>query len=623
MTIKYFLKRLMPFAVIFFAVQTFMRMVLTAYSFGGAGFSAFNFLKIFSVGLYFDTAVFSYFSVPFLLYMLVLPAKYHLGRFDRAVTTIFLFLFCNLVIFTGISEWFFWDEFTTRFNFIAVDYLVYTHEVIGNIIESYPTVPIFVSILLVCGSLTYFCRRIICAQQKPALAFLRRTKWVAVLFILPLLAYLAVNQDQSRISENEIANELAGNGINGLFHAFFNNELDYKHFYVTRNDADVNRDIQKLLDTKTLNFVESTGVTRLVRSAKPEQHKNVIIVVIESFSADYMTTFGNPNHLTPAIDDLSKKSLFFTELYATGTRTVRGLEAVALSVPPTPGQSILRRPGNENMSSIGFVFKDRGYDTKFIYGGHGYFDNMNYFFKHNGFDIVDRNDLADSEVTFSNAWGACDEDLFSRVLVESDKSFAEKKPFMDVVMTTSNHRPYTFPASFDAKDLKGRNAGVHYTDKAIGKFLEKAKTKPWFNDTVFVFVADHTASSAGRVALDPDKYHIPLIIYAPGFIKPQRVDTLASQIDLAPTLLGLLNFSYYSKFYGQDLTDAKNIRPRAFISNYQKMGLLENDTLTILEPQQKSTGPAVDDAVTYYQSASNWKNQLKKFNNTVVVTKAS
>jgi len=349
-----------------------------------------------------------------------------------------------------------------------------------------------------------------------------------------------------------------------------------------------------------------------------------MLVMIESLSASYMGIYGDNKNLTPHIDALTKKSLFFSHFFATGTRTVRGMEAVTMSVPPTPGRSIVKRPDNHHMFGMGWVFKDRGYDNKFIYAGHGYFDNMNDYFGHNGFQIVDRNSFKDNEVTFSNVWGVCDEDLFDKSIQEADKSYADKKPFFSFIMTTSNHRPYTYPdGKIDIPSHTGRWGGVKYTDYAIHAFLEKAAKKPWFDDTLFVFVADHNGGSAGKNDLPLYRYKIPLIIYAPAIVKAQNITKVSSQIDLAPTLLSMLHWDYKSKFYGKDIL-SDDFKPRALIGTYQKLGLYQNNKLTILTPDAsaktykvkalklKSTEyeevpidkKDLDDAVGYYQSAS-------------------
>jgi len=309
--------------------------------------------------------------------------------------------------------------------------------------------------------------------------------------------------------------------------------------------------------------------------------------MMESMSAKFMAAFGNRDALTPNLDRLAASGLFFNNFYATGTRTVRGMEAVTLSIPPTPGRSIVKRPHNDNLFSAGFLFRDRGYDTTFFYSGYGYFDNMNAFFGNNGFDIVDRSGLASDEITFANIWGVCDEDIYRRAVKEFDHSAASGRPFFGFIMTTSNHRPYTYPVGkIDIPPLTGRAGGVKYADYAIGAFMAEVQKHPWFHNTVFVFVADHCAASAGRNELPLYRYHIPAIIYQPALVQPKTIKTLASQIDLIPTVLGLLHWNYRSKFFGRDILRADFV-PRALIGNYQKLGYFKNGNLTILNERQQ------------------------------------
>ncbi|MGY8831832.1 MAG: LTA synthase family protein, partial [Pseudomonadales bacterium] len=230
----------------------------------------------------------------------------------------------------------------------------------------------------------------------------------------------------------------------------------------------------------------------------------------------------------------------FSKFYATGTRTDRGLEAITLSIPPTPGRSIVKRIGREaGYASLGQQFAAQGYDSAFLYGGRGYFDNMNAFFGGNGYRIVDQSSVAEADIAFKNAWGMSDEDLYKQALKIADADHAAGKPFFLQLMTTSNHRPYTYPEGrIDIPSGDGREGAVKYTDYAIGQLLAQVREKPWFKDTLFVFVADHTAGSAGKEDLPVANYHIPLFIYAPEHIEPREFTDVVSQIDLAPTLLG-------------------------------------------------------------------------------------
>ena len=221
----------------------------------------------------------------------------------------------------------------------------------------------------------------------------------------------------------------------------------------------------------------------------------------------------------------------------------------------------------------------------FVYGGRGYFDNMNAFFGGNGYRIVDQSSVPEAEMHFKNAWGMSDEDLYAHTIKLADADHAIGKPFFLQLMTTSNHRPYTYPQGVSiSRPGSGRDGAVKYTDYAIGEFLAQARQKPWFAQTIFIFVADHTAGSAGKEDLPVANYHIPLFIYAPGFIAPREVPVVTSQIDLAPTLLGLLNFDYTSTFFGRNvLSDDKP--GRAVIGNYQHLGLFDGN-LAILSTRR-------------------------------------
>ncbi|MEZ5974462.1 MAG: LTA synthase family protein [Planctomycetota bacterium] len=260
--------------------------------------------------------------------------------------------------------------------------------------------------------------------------------------------------------------------------------------------------------------------------------------------------------------------------------------------PPTPGRSIVKRPGCDSLDSIGWALKDHGVKATFLYGGYGYFDNMNFFFSTNGFHVVDRADLAEDEVRFANAWGVCDEDMLARSIKEARADHAAGQRFFQLVMTTSNHRPYTYPQVVDIPSGSGRDGAVQYTDFAIGTYLDAAAAEPWFVDTLFVITGDHCASSAGKRALNIEKHHIPLLLYAPGQMPAQRISTLGSQIDIAPTLIGLLDIEHTAQWFGHDLQ--RGGPPRAFVGNYQTLGLFDGQNLGYLAAAREGGCLAVD-----------------------------
>ena len=582
--------------------------------------------EIYAVGAFYDLVAISYIIVPFVLYILLIPKKIWIHKTHRYITYIFTYILLYLLIFYSFSEWFFWDEFGVRFNFIAVDYLVYTTEVIGNIRESYPMGILLSVVAFLAGIIFYillklkYINKII--EDKSTLK--QRLKPALLYFFLPILFFNFVTQDYAKISKNKYNNELAKDGLYALFSAFRNNTLDYDSFYMTQDEDKVIKNLRKIVKSQDTLKDGDKGIFRSIKKEGEEKNYNVMMIVVESLSGEFLESLNGFKGLTPNLDSLAKKSIFFDKFYATGTRTIRGMEAITLSVPPTAGRSIVKRPDNHNMFSSGFIFKNKGYETKFIYGGHGYFDNMNEFFSNNGFDIVDRSDFTDEEDTFHTIWGVCDENLMDKALSEADKSYKAHKPFMSFIMTTSNHRPYNFPdGRIDMPSHSGRDAAVKYTDFAIGKFLKDAESKPWFKNTIFVVVADHCASSSGETDLPIDKYQIPLFIYSPEIIKPKRISKLSSQIDIMPTIFSLLNWSYDSKFYGQDVL-SKNFDERALMGTYQLLGLYKKNVLSILSPGKKIQGyepiqsdifntkykeidvplELKDEIISYYQGAS-------------------
>ncbi len=583
-------------------------------------------LGLYGIGLVYDLGFLFYAALPLTLYLVLCPAWLWHRRWHRRLLHGLVGVSLFAMLFTALAEWLFWDEFGVRFNFIAVDYLVYSDEVVANILESYPVYPLLASLAVLAASGALLLRRpVASALGAPLLAWRGRFSALAMGFSLVTLSALALDQQfPQRTGGNAYQRELAGNGPYQFFAAFRNNELDYPQFYATLPEEQVARVLQREVAAPGEPFLgrDPQDPHRRIENPGRPRRLNVVLVTVESLSAKYLGSFGDRRGLTPNLDRLRRESLFFSRFYATGTRTTRGLEAITLSVPPTPGRSIVKRIGHETgYASLGEQLREQGYDSVFVYGGRGYFDNMNAFFAGNGYRVVDQADVAPRDIHFSNAWGMADEDLYAQALKLADADHAAGQPFFLQLMTTSNHRPYTYPEGrIDIPSGSGREGAVKYTDYAIGRFLEAARHKPWFERTLFVFVADHTAGSAGKEDLPVANYHIPLFIYAPGLVAPREYSGLASQIDLAPTLLGLLNLDYTSTFFGQDLLHGRG-PGRALIGNYRHLGLFDGSSLVILGPRRDirrhddalgasreapagSDDPLVQRAIGYYQGAS-------------------
>jgi len=595
------------FAVTFLVFAFIIRLSLYSWSFTNIDFSILNLIKIFLVGFLFDIGSLSYILVFYSIYLLLFPKKFYGSLFDRITINVTYSIVLFFIIFSFLSEITFWEEYQKRFNFIAVDYLLYTYEVIQNINQSYP-IPLIVAILLV---VTFISIKI--AKNKNAFkATFNNTnsftvKIIPTLFWVLILSsfHLNVKNNHAEIFSNQYENEITKSGFYSFFAAYHKNELNYNDFYETSPSEIVFNEIRNLVTSEKDSLTHITkSIKRIIFNEGEEQTPNVIFIGLESISAKFMTRFGNEKNLIPAIDSLAKESIFFTNLQATGTRTIRGIEALTLSIPPTPGRSIVKRENNNNIYTIGEIFKQKGYTRTFFYGGDGHFDNMNIFFANNGFDIVDRkkkhrfNDkfptkrtqIKDDEVTFENAWGICDGDLYNKVLSEADKQHKLKKPFFNFIITSSNHKPYTYPNSIvDIPSGTNRDGALKYTNFTFQQFFKEAKNKPWFKNTVFVVVSDHCAYSAGRTEINIESYHVPAFIYNLQNIKPIEVHKLSSQIDIFPTLFGYLNWTYKSNFFGKDIRKMQPSEERALIANHRKLGLLKGDKLLVLNNHKSHT----------------------------------
>ncbi|MFD2100606.1 LTA synthase family protein [Flagellimonas iocasae] len=602
MHLKLFPKRyalINAFAILFLGLSLLMRLSFLIMDFSEVDHSLFGLIKIFFTGLFFDLGTVSFFYGVASLYFLLFPKRFYGSLLDRILVYFGFSLALLIVYFSFFAEITFWDEFQRRFNFIAVDYLIYTYEVVKNINESYP-LPLLIGgmLLMVLATVWIFKQKGLFNKAFSASEGFQ-AKLVPFVVVMAIMSFYttSIENDSAENSENRYNNELSKAGIYSFFSAFRNNELSYTDFYKTIPEKQALHKVQEEVSGPLDSLLEpEDNILRAIKGGV-EKKPNIILICVESLSANYLGIFGNEKQLTPNLDSIAKAETYFSSLYATGTRTVRGMEAITLSIPPTPGRSIVKRKHNQNLFTIGEVFKDKGYSRTFFYGGDGYFDNMDKFFSGNGFDIVDRGrgflpsrdivtsrkNIEDDEVTFENAWGICDEDIFRKVIKEADESASQGKPFFDFVMTTSNHKPYTYPGGkIDIPSGTSRSGAVKYTDYAIGEFLKQAKVKSWYNSTVIVIMADHCASSAGKWELDVDNYHIPAIIVNLEGGKGYEITQQCSQIDVMPTLFSLLGWNYKNNFFGRDVFSMKPEDQRAFVGNYRKLGLLKDDELMVL-----------------------------------------
>lgn len=568
-----------------------------------------------------------YLFAPFALYILLAPDPWFRSTANRVLLHGAAAATITGLIYLTAAEYFFFEEFDARFNIVAYDYLAYPTEVFTDIWEAYPVL----KVLGVAVSLAVLAVYVLRHSIKPGFDHVVRFRERLVVFapyaVALALAVAFYPTNALSLSSNRVENELVQNGQSSFFRGARTSDIDYESYYASARPTDNLRLLQTELLPDGARFTQlALGKMSRLHPARPDGlgKLNVVVVSSESFGAEFSRLHGADKDWTPNFDSYAKQGLWFANTYASGTRTVRGLEAITASFPPIPTVSILRRPGNQGIGSWGKVMNDLGYQSSFLYGGYGYFDDMNTFFSGNGFQVLDRTDI--EQVRFENVWGVADEDLFDRAIQHDGEQYQAGKPFFSIIMTTSNHKPFTFRPGLEQLGIPqeggGRQAGVRYADYALGYFLREAARQPWFDNTIFVVVADHGARVYGKAEIPLETYEIPLLIYSPKQIAARQIDTLMTQIDIAPTVLGLLGLSYEAPFFGIDSLHERPDHARiALFSHNHDVAILRDNQLVVLglgkthqsltyDPLAKTFKPRADDTVlrdlgvAYFQTAA-------------------
>lgn len=531
-----------------------------------------------------------YLFAPLALYILLVPDRWFRSRANRVLLHGYTAVAIAGLLYLMAAEYFFFEEFDARFNIVAYDYLAYPTEVFTDIWEAYPVIQVLLAAITIGVIGTVLLRSHLQRGVSEIVSFRDRLAFCVPYAIGLVLAASIYPTDALSLSHNRVENELVQNGSSSFFRAARTSDIDYRDWYATQPMATNLKVLERQLGTDGARFTQLSR-RRLNRQhlARPDGlgKLNVVVVSSESFGAEFSKLHGSKKDWTPNFDAYARHGIWFSNTYASGTRTVRGLEAITASFPPIPTVSILRRPGNQGIATWGSVMHELGYQTSFLYGGFGYFDDMSTFFEGNGFEVLDRTSIS-RQVRFENVWGVSDEDLFDLAMRHFGVQYASGKPFFSIVMTTSNHKPFTFRPGLEGIGVPeqggGRKAGVKYADYALGRFLREAAKQPWFDDTVFVVVADHGARAYGKAEVPLQTYEIPLMIYAPKHIAPHQVDTLMTQIDIAPTVLGLLGLPYEAPFFGVDVLHAAANEERiALFSHNHDVAILRGDVLGVLQ----------------------------------------
>jgi len=495
-------------------------------------------------------------------------------------------------VFSAFTEWFFFEEFNSRFNNIAIDYIRSPKEVVGNIKESYQ-IGIFVASAAAAGIV--FAIAGLRATRGITLApitFRERLKRGASVLLVTVLAGMALEILPSEASNDRIVSEVAQNGLDRLVHAVRTGSLEYSVYYRMLPIDLARRRAASVLGAPWISGREAAAPAVPGFPPSTPRPWNVVVILEESFGSEFVGVLGHADRkTTPGFDRWSREGVLLTNLTATGNRTVRGLEGTLCSLVPLPGAAVSKRLKHDEVATLAGVFKRDGYATAFVYGGWGRFDDMKPFFPINGYgEFIERD--AYPRDAFSTIWGVADEWIFTKTL-ERQKQAAERgeRLFM-TVLTVSNHRPYRVPergTSWPARD-QNREAAVAYADWALADYLDRAKAAGLLEHTIVLVEGDHGARVYGAEEIPTPSYRIPGLFLVPDAAwRGRRIDRLASQIDLGPTLLALMGRPTPAPFLGQSLIGLPPDGGRAFVHHDRDVGLLTDHALVTLGLQREDT----------------------------------
>ncbi len=585
-------------------------------------------LESLGAGVVFDAVAALWLAAPLVLYLTLVPERWFRHRGQRALTAGISGLSVFAVLFVAVAEVFFFQEFNGRFNFVAVDYLMYPTEVVENIWESYPTGLILSLLAAVSASLALLLRRPLRAAWRLPLSFGRRSATAIIYFLVLSVLTLGVPSSLAHVSEDRALNEIAANGYLSFWRALLGSDAPYEGLYASRTPSVAFGRLHRLLaEPAAVPASFAPGSTlRHIRPLAPARRLNVVVVLEESLGSELVGALHPwAVSLTPNLDALAMEGTLLTRAYSTGNRTIRALEATTSSLPPLPGISIVRRPQSKDLFTLPALLREQGYQTLFVYGGRALVDGMGSYLRNNGIDrVVEQKDFPDD--AFRTAWGVSDEGIFDRALTEMDAMHAQGRPFHTLVLSVTNHRPFRFPEGRIAWDekLKSRENAVRYADWALGRFMRQAREHAFFGDTLFVLMGDHGARVYGASEIPLVSYEVPILFYAPGIVPAgRRVDTLASSLDVPPTVLGILGLEYGSKFFGHDVLRVDPAAGRALMTHNNNVAMMRGSRIAVLglhrSAQLFGVGPdgsfiripaadgagreLIEDAIAYYSGA--------------------
>lgn len=618
----YYIRRLLPIWYIMLLTKLVETVIIYSSLFGVLQHDVWSILRVVALTLATSLVSFLLCSLVFLAYLLVLPFSIQYSRFDKITTLILTYVILYALNFVRLGTELFWQEFANYFHFYGPEITAFT----ANHLHAFYSIHIalalllyvcFLAFILVFYKLDYFWPDIDAPELNGKLI------GFGIQFGITILVFTGLHFSGIINGINLYNNDVIHNSSSSVFYDLMYN----RKFERVYSGADPSTNLA-ILQAQTSNrnlitYSDKRGITKQIRYPNAERRLNVMLIIMENMDAENIEKQVGRFTLTPALNRLANRGIYFRNTYATTADATSSLDALLLSIPAFSSKAIIQSKNNQNIYNLANIFNSKGYQSKFIYGSYSFVNNMQQFFHSNGYEIIDRNQFQTTASTFENIWGVSDTDLFNKVLFEADKSYLSGKRFLNVVLTTSNQKPYNtpiIPVQYP-EFITPEQRAIRYADYAIGEFMAKAAKKPWFNNTLFVFVANNTSIGTKRAGLSTADYRIPLILYAPHYLTAARYRTAISQIDVAPTLLGILRFNYTSRFFGMDALQPSYVS-RYFITNDYTLRYITNEIETIMRPgkiifnysdtKQNIQGERYKkEAIAFFQTAYHWSQYLR------------
>ncbi|EMQ2877061.1 LTA synthase family protein [Vibrio navarrensis] len=589
------LQPILAFAIVALGILSTSRVLLAVWQADRVS-AAEGWLNLIVQGVRVDIATLSWlFILPALLAALF-PVQGIFGKIWRTLLRLWLVAGLWILVYMELATPPFIMEYDLRPNRLFVEYLIYPKEVFSMLWSGYK-LELFIGLIGSVATLWFGWK-----WSEKVTAQTQQVKWrwrpvlaVAVIILGVLgarssLGHRPLNPAMVAFSSDPLVNDLVLNSAYSVFFAINNmkSERSAVQFY---GKMDANRVIElvKQSSAKEQYLPGSLPTLNFNPATHQGKKKNLVILLQESLGSRFVGGLGGLP-LTPNLDQLLKEGWSFTQMYATGTRSVRGIEAVTTGFPPTPSRAVVKLSKSQTgFFTIADLLQKQGYHTQFIYGGEAHFDNMKSFFLGNGFEqIVDEPQYDNPE--FKGSWGVSDEDLYTKADQEFTRLNQQGKPFFSLVFTSSNHSPFEYPAGkiepYDAQ-FNTRNNAVKYSDYALGTFFDKAKKSDYWDNTVFIIIADHDARVYGSQLVPVEHFHIPALILGKD-IAPREDDRLANNLDMPPTLLSLIGVDATTPMIGRDLTKPlAREDERAMMQFDKNFGYLTRDNLVVFSPGEK------------------------------------